>query len=127
MRVAIVGSRDYPNWSSIINFVKRLAGKYPDTVVVSGGARGVDSVAVKAAELAGLKVEVYPADWDKHGKKAGFLRNKTIVDRADKLVAFWDMESAGTAHSIGLALEKKIPVYVSGPESLSPVGPFFTR
>jgi predicted Rossmann-fold nucleotide-binding protein len=66
-RVAIVGSRDYPDLEQVRWFVRKLAEKYPDALVVSGGARGVDRVAESEAHTQGLKVlsfrpvEGYPA------------------------------------------------------------------
>ena len=108
-RVAIVGSRDYPDLDAVRAYINTLPAR---TIVVSGGARGVDRTAANAALARGLKVEEYLAEWDKHGKAAGYLRNRTIVGVADRLVAFWDGASKGTAHSIQLANEKGIPVDV---------------
>lgn len=108
-RVAIVGSRDYPDLDAVRRFVASL----PDgTVVVSGGARGVDRTAENAALARGLSVESYPADWQAHGKAAGYLRNQTIVAVSDCVVAFHDGRSPGTAHTIQIAREKGKPVEV---------------
>lgn len=100
MKVAIVGSRDYPNMRAVREYVASLPR---DTVIVSGGARGVDSVAVEEAKRLGMPTEVHPADWNTHGKAAGFIRNADIVAAADEVVAFWDGESRGTKHTIDLA------------------------
>jgi hypothetical protein len=60
------------------------------------------------AKVKGYKVEKFPADWEKHGKKAGFIRNRQMADYADMLICFWDFESKGsknmieTARSLGL-------------------------
>jgi hypothetical protein len=106
--VAIVGSRRYPTLYDIIEFVKRLPG---DAIVVSGGAKGVDTIAVETALMCGLGTIVFPAEWDKHGRSAGYIRNKDIVSRADVVVAFWDGVSRGTAHSMDLALSMGKPLY----------------
>ena len=99
-RVAIVGSRDYPRLEDVARFVALL----PDNaVVISGGARGVDTAAEQAARARGLEVVVFPADWNTHGKQAGYLRNKDIVNACDWLAAFHYNASRGTAHSIELA------------------------
>ncbi len=105
MKLAIVGSRDFPDMELVRAFVIQLK---PDTTVVSGGARGVDMHAVWQADEQGLATEVFRADWDRHGKSAGFLRNQHIVEAADGLVAFWDGTSKGTKHSIDLAVKKGI-------------------
>lgn len=93
MKVAIVGSRDFPRLMLVVEYVHGLP---PDTVVVSGGAYGVDMVAAREADKAGLVVVEYKADWETHGKGAGMIRNTLIVEQADVVVAFWDGESRGT-------------------------------
>ena len=113
MRIAIVGSREFPEMDMVREFVAALPS---DAVVISGGARGVDSVAEEAAGTRGLETVIFPAEWDRHGKKAGFLRNKDIVAAADKVVAFWDGKSKGTAHTIRLAQEagKTVEIHQRG-------------
>lgn len=100
MRIAIVGSRNYPDAKRVFEFVHELP---PDTVVVSGGAGGVDTWAILQAKRDGLATKVYPADWGKYGMSAGFRRNQTIVDDVDCVVAFWDGVSRGTADTIAKA------------------------
>lgn len=109
MNVAIVGSRDYPDMAAVRSYVRTLPN---GTTVVSGGARGVDSVAEAAARNGGLAVRIFEAQWDKHGRRAGFLRNQDIVAAADKVVAFWDGTSRGTEHTIVLALKEGVDVAV---------------
>ena len=94
-------------------FVAALARKHPDCEVVSGAARGVDSIAAAAAREVGLAVREFPADWAHLGRGAGFVRNRAIVEAADVVVAFWDGRSRGTAHTIGLAREagRRVVVY----------------
>jgi NADPH:quinone reductase-like Zn-dependent oxidoreductase len=100
MRVAIVGSRDFTALNMVVEYVNSLPN---DTVVISGGAIGVDRAAEQAAKARGLKVVIYFADWNLHGKAAGQIRNKTIVNDCDTMVAFWDGVSTGTKGSIHLA------------------------
>ena len=110
-KVAIVGSRDYPRLDRVREYVTGLPA---ETVVVSGGARGVDRTAQRAAEERGLSIQVWPALWDAHGKRAGYLRNRLIVETADRIVAFWDGQSKGTKHTIDLAIAAGKPVEVLG-------------
>lgn len=112
MRIAIVGSRDYPDLDAVAAYVNDLP---EGTTVVSGGARGVDQVAVMTASLRNLPVDVYKADWDRYGKSAGYRRNIDIVANADKLVAFQHNASRGTQHSIDLAVKARIPTVVVTP------------
>lgn len=107
MKIAIVGSRTFGDMLTdrrirrqVFDYVATLP---KDTVIVSGGASGVDTWAESAAKEHGLAVIVYKPDWKAFGKSAGFIRNRKIITEADAVVAFWNMESKGTAHSIGLA------------------------
>ena len=109
MRVAIVGSRDYPDLEAIDEYVADLND---DDVVVSGGAPGVDSRAAEAARKRGLEVVEYPAQWDVFGRSAGFRRNHTIVDNADRVVAFQHNKSRGTQHTIDIARKAGLMVEV---------------
>ncbi len=100
LKIAIVGSREYPHPEEVRDYVNGLE---EGDEVISGAARGVDSWAAKAARERGLKVTEYPARWAEFGKSAGFIRNRTIVLAADKVVAFWDGKSKGTKNSMALA------------------------
>lgn len=99
MKVAIVGSRDWPDLQMVIDYVNQLPN---GTKVISGGARGVDTVAVDAAKARGLETLVFLASWDTHGKSAGYRRNVDIVNAADEVVAFLHNESKGTNHTISI-------------------------
>jgi hypothetical protein len=83
-----------------------------DTIIISGGARGVDTVATMTACFRNLKFEIFYPDWKRYGKSAGFIRNEQIVKAADKVVAFWDGKSKGTAHSIKLAKQYGKPIEI---------------
>lgn len=100
-KIAIVGSREYKNIDKVIDFVKNLP---KDTILISGGARGVDKIAENTARSIGIIYCTVPANWDIHGRyKAGFIRNSGIVDLCDELYAFWDEKSPGTKDSIDKA------------------------
>ena len=109
MRIAVVGSREFVNLDEVRQFVRE---QERTTVIVSGGARGVDSVAVDEAKRLRMPYEVHLPDWSKHGKAAGAIRNRTIVEAADEVVAFWDGRSRGTKISIDIAKALKKPVRV---------------
>lgn len=93
MRIAIVGSRTYPDERAVREFVRSLP---EGTIIVSGGAAGVDTWAAKAARKRGLKVVEHRADWEALGDVAGPIRNTAIVEDSDEIVAFWDGVSTGT-------------------------------
>jgi len=111
-RVAIVGSREGFEPGRAAEYVTHLP---KSTVIVSGGARGIDREAETAARVRGMQVDIYPADWERYGKSAGFIRNQAIVENCDRVVAFWNGESKGTHHTIDLACERGKPVLIIYP------------
>lgn len=94
---------------SVLEFVCSLSD---DSVVVSGGARGVDSVAVAAAKSRGLKTVEHLPDYHSHAKMAPLVRNVLIVDDCDEVVAFPAPWSTGTWHAVTVARNKNKPVCV---------------
>lgn len=129
-RIAIVGSRDFHDYKTLrqelVDFcfdIKYEGGfngdwtpvyynRYDDITIISGGARGADTLAEKFANEFGFKKIILKPDWDLYGKRAGFVRNAKIVDNCDILFAFQINKSKGTQHSINLAREKCKEVYV---------------
>ena len=90
------------------NKCKLLKNK-TDIVIISGAARGADTLGEKYAKERGYEIESHPANWDLYGKSAGYKRNVEMVENADAAIFFWDGESRGTKHSINLSKEKGIP------------------
>lgn len=82
------------------------------TEIVSGTARGVDKYGEEFAQISKIPVVRFPADWDKYGKRAGYLRNEQMAEYADELLALWDGESRGTKHMIDIMRKKDKPVFV---------------
>jgi len=109
--VIIAGSRNYPESYPVIHdYCDRfLEYKKPDVTIFSGTARGVDRYGEIYAEQNGLDIKRFPADWNLHGKSAGYIRNVEMAKTAHALIAFWDGESKGTAHMIRIAYEKNLP------------------
>jgi hypothetical protein len=70
--------------------------------IVSGMAQGADMLAIRYANERGLAVIQMPADWKKHGRKAGMLRNQEMLNVANGVVAFWDGQSVGTKGMIDI-------------------------
>lgn len=59
-----------------------------------------------------MGLTIFKADWDKHGKAAGFKRNTEMAKYADALIAFWDGKSKGTKHMIDTAKSHNLKVRV---------------
>lgn len=75
--------------------------------IISGMARGMDTVAVRVAQHFGLNVISMPADWNKHGKGAGIIRNREMVDTASEVWVWWDGKSRGTKSTIDFAIARR--------------------
>jgi hypothetical protein len=80
--------------------------------IVSGMAKGADRLAFEWARAQNCKCYEMPADWNTHGRRAGFLRNVEMANASHGLLAFWDNESKGTEHMIIAAHNKGLNVRV---------------
>jgi hypothetical protein len=89
MRIAIIGSRSIKEYD-ISKYVSE------GDEIVSGGAVGVDACAADHAKENGIKMTVFLPQYDKYGRAAPIIRNRKIVDYADKVIAVWDGSSRGT-------------------------------
>ena len=103
MRIIIAGGRDFKNAALLATTMAALLKGVEAVTIVSGGAKGADSLGEWYASNRNIPVTVFKADWDKYGKSAGYRRNEEMAQNADALVAFWDGKSKGTKHMIDLA------------------------
>lgn len=112
--VLVCGSRSWADAAAIrIRLASIGYAQRGDVTILHGDARGADRMAARIARDLGMYVKTYPADWQKHGKRAGFLRNITMLDQEPDLVlAFHDGQSRGTQHTIDQARKRGIPVEV---------------
>ena len=110
MRVVIAGCRHIDS-SYIVDAAIRGSG-LEITKIISGGARGIDTVAKEWATRNKISFEEYKADWDKYGKRAGPIRNRKMAENADALIAIWDGKSRGTGNMIETAYELGLKVFV---------------
>lgn len=115
VRVIIAGSRGITDIQEIHKAVD--AAPFGVAHVISGGARGVDSLAEIFAKEQALPLTVIKADWDIHGKSAGYKRNCEMAKIADALIAIWDGESKGTKHMIDIMKSMGKPVFIWRPRS----------
>lgn len=110
MKTIIAGSRGATQYK-FIELATQLC-YFEVTSVVSGTCRGGDKLGERYATANNLPLELYPADWKKYGKSAGFIRNAEMVENADALIAIWDGFSNGTKNMIEIARRKKFPILV---------------
>jgi hypothetical protein len=108
MRVIVCGSREWTDREAIAD---RLFDLPPGSTIVHGGAKGADRIAAQEGQKLGHFIEVHPAFWDTHGKRAGVIRNELMAGLgADLCIAFWDGRSRGTSHMVDAAEKRGIPV-----------------
>lgn len=112
MRTIIAGSRDFTDFAYFKGYMTTLPPWVEITEVVSGGAKGPDTMAIEWATIYNKSVKVFMAEWDRLGRRAGPIRNAEMSIYADALVAFWDGQSVGTKHMINLMIDKGSWTYV---------------
>lgn len=114
MRVIVCGGRNFDDALTLGSWLGGIhKNNGPITLLIEGGARGADYMARKFAEWQGIPVKTFPADWDKHGRAAGPIRNKQMLDegRPDLVVAFDG--GKGTANMVEQARRAGIRVLLA--------------
>ena len=114
MKILVCGSRTFTDADAIERELRAYTQYEPNATVIEGAARGADIIAGNVAHRMGFIIEEYPADWNKYGKRAGFIRNTEMLakGRPDIVIAFWDGQSRGTAMMIEIAKKAGVPVKV---------------
>jgi len=114
-RIVIAGCRNYNNYDEAKEFIdyclSDIKGKN-NIIIVSGGAKGADSLGERYARENGYEVERYPADWKKYGRSAGPRRNKIMAEVSDLVICFWDEQSRGTKSMIDFAGQYGKPIRI---------------
>ena len=112
MRVLVCGGRDFDDYNLLADTLLGLLEQYgsKDVIFISGRARGVDRLGERFAKTNNCELLVFPADWDKFGKGAGFIRNQQMIDegKPDLVVAF--PGGRGTADMVRRAKKHGIEV-----------------
>lgn len=109
MKLLVCGDRNWTNGAAIMRELKRMKPQ----LVIHGGARGADTLAGEAAKSLGIKVKVFPAQWDKFQRAAGPIRNQQMLDegKPNKVLAFHAdiVSSKGTKDMLKRADRAGIP------------------
>lgn len=108
INLGIVGSRSFQDYE----LLKKHVDPTNIVAIVSGGARGADTLAEQFAREHNLQMIVFKPDYATHGRAAPFIRNSAIIEASDAVIAFWDGSSAGTLDSIKKAKKMGKPVTV---------------
>ena len=103
MKVLVCGGRNYNDREHMFSILDRIHQRSGISVIIHGAARGADSLAGQWAQARNIRCDTYPADWNRDGKQAGFIRNRQMLNdsQPDAVVAF--PGTAGTAHMVRIA------------------------
>lgn len=90
IKVLVCGGRNYHDFDRLEDELNLIWRAYGEFIVISGGARGADTLAIDYAKKYNNPLEVYMANWDLHGKSAGPIRNQQMLDEGqpDLVIAF---------------------------------------
>jgi hypothetical protein len=112
LRVLVCGSRFYTNYRNVLEQLRKLNVE----LVIAGGCRGADYLAVEAAKECGFPYVEFPADWEKSGKAAGPIRNEKMLKegKPDFVLVFHpDIEnSKGSRHMLSLVKKAGVPFLI---------------
>lgn len=124
MNIAIVGSRHYTDYEFVKESLFDKLNYYINSnlyiQIISGGAKGVDSLAERFAKENGIDFKLFLPEWNTFGKFAGKVRNKLIVDNSDLVIAFWNGISPGTKHSLNYSVKQKKRIILIGIDGFDP-------
>lgn len=119
MRVLVCGGRNFTYKDFVFRFLNHYHKQHKITTLIHGNASGVDSLAKTWAMTYKIpSVKSYPANWKKHGKSAGFVRNQQMLDegKPDVVIAFDG--GKGTRNMITISKKANIPVVIATINSL---------
>ena len=117
MNLIIAGGRDFTNHYLLNGVLDKITQNWLPTVhkrLISGCAKGADSLGIEWGEKHGYEICLYPANWEQYGKAAGYIRNEQMAKVGSMLVAFWDGKSKGTKHMIDLAYKYQLGIHIVG-------------
>ena len=112
MRVLVCGGRDFNDKEYVyyaLDWYAEGRKNHPITTVIHGDARGADTLAGQWATERKLLVIACPAEWDKHGRAAGSMRNLYMLTLNPRIVLAFP-GGYGTEHMKRSALKQRVPV-----------------
>ena len=112
IRLIVAGSRKFQDEYVFERYLLAYLAEYDEITIITGMARGPDIMAYDYAQYHEIPVLEFPADWDKYGKSAGYIRNAEMLKTATHLLAFWDGSSKGTKNMIDIAIKAGLDVTV---------------
>jgi hypothetical protein len=115
MRVLVCGGRDYADSVRVERELRKIHRAFGIDCLIHGGARGADLLASVWATRGGILQECYSADWAKHGKRAGPIRNQRMLDEGKPAMVVAFPGGRGTADMVARAEKAGIAVIHMSP------------
>jgi hypothetical protein len=109
---AVVGSRSFKDYRYLEAILDKIFSTKNVLKIISGGAIGADTLAMRYANEHKINFVEYKADWVKYDKSAGLVRNMQMANICDVVIAFWDGKSTGTAHMIDICKSQNKKVII---------------
>lgn len=111
IKVLVCGGRNYDDKQKVFETLDKLNDKYTVNLVIEGGAKGADSLARMYANEKWIQNCTYHANWEKHGKMAGPMRNFAMLNLSDPFCVVAFKGGRGTADMVELAKESNVNVW----------------
>lgn len=115
MKIIVAGSRAFSDADYVARIIANglSSNRWEMSELVSGGARGVDSLAMEWAKERNIPIKTFLPEYKIYpGKIAPLRRNEEMAILADALIAIWDGLSGGTANMIANMACLNKPIYV---------------
>jgi len=116
MKIIIAGGRDFAYYALLSREVKKFIldhnGEPGKVHIISGKARGADTLGEQFAKEWKFPVIEMPADWDKYNNAAGRIRNEQMAKIASHAIIFWDGKSSGSGNMIENTLKYNLTTRV---------------
>ena len=110
VKLIVCGGRDWRDAGAVDRVLTAAHEKRNIALLITGGAKGADSLAARWAHANAIPYLTAPANWDKHGDAAGPIRNQWMLDQVvDGVIAF--PGGRGTAHMVAIAKKAGVPVW----------------
>lgn len=110
MKVLVCGGRDYEDYDRLEDELNLLERAYGSLTIISGCARGADTLAIRYAEKYNDPLERYPAKWHQYGNRAGPIRNQQMLDEGKPDIVVACPGGTGTAHMVSIAKKAGVEV-----------------
>jgi len=110
MRLIVAGSRTFNDKKRLFHVLDNIIPRFNITQIVSGTAKGADSLGEEYAFENNIECLRFPAEWNLYGKAAGHRRNRIMAENSDYALVFWDGSSRGTKNMIDTMIKMNKPV-----------------